>query len=152
MNITNTLSKVFISIGIALFFLGFTLGIGYIASQVKIASGSVSVTDEYIATTTSSMHAGVVIATKQQRVVLSNRGGTLGSLVVGSTSPATLVNAPIKIWDATSTLDLASTTVSILSASSANGTYTYDVVLNRGLIVELPVGFFSDIVITYRNN
>ena len=101
---------------------------------------------EYMATTTTGM------ATAGHIPVIANVSGnsnpltsTLGSIIVASSSATT-----ITIWNATSTTDIASTSFVTLKASVAEGTYTFDAELSRGLVVVKPTGFNGDYVITYR--
>lgn len=101
-------------------------------------SGSVMPAGEYLATTTVGM-ASV------HNIVSANRVISLGSIVVASSSATTF-----KVWNATSTTDIASTSVFGMKASIGEGTYTFDAELPRGLIVEKPTGFNGDYVITYR--
>lgn len=102
------------------------------------AYGSTYPGGEYLATTTVGM--GLL-----QNVVSGNRPVSLGSIIVASSSGTTF-----KIWNATSTTDVASTTVTAFKASVGEGTYVFDSTLSRGLIVENPSGFNGDYVITFR--
>lgn len=113
--------------------------LGFIShDSVKNTSlGSVMQTGEYQSTTTVGMTTG-------QRVINANPG-TLGSIIVASSSATTF-----KIWNATSTTDTASSTVTQFVASPTNGTYTFDLILTRGLIIEMPTGFNGSYTITYR--
>jgi hypothetical protein len=120
----------------------FSLVVVSIYSNLKAepAIGSVIQGSEYQATTTVYMQAGT------QRRILAN-AGTVGSIVVASSSATTF-----KVWDATSTTDIASTTVVHFVASPTMGTYTFDVALTRGLVIELPTGFNGSYTVTYRTN
>jgi len=69
----------------------------------------------------------------------------LGSVVIASSSAATL-----KLKNAASTTDIASTTIATIVAAADEGTYTFDVAVNRGLIIESSSGFNGDFVITYQ--
>lgn len=100
--------------------------------------GSVARSSEYSASYSPNLAVG-------QNVIVSNTSATLGQITVGSTSAGT-----IKIWNATSTTDSSSTTVAQLKASVVEGTYTFDALLTRGLIVELGSGFNGAYTITYR--
>jgi len=100
--------------------------------------GSVSVSNEYHATTTDSTS----VNTHSQ---IKSTAATLGSIVVASSSATTLT-----IWNATSTTDIASTTITKLVASIGEGTYTFDVEALRGLIIATPVDFNGSYVITWR--
>ena len=102
------------------------------------ALGSTFPGGEYNATTTTGMGA-------VHNVVSGNRVVGFGSIIVASSSATTF-----KVWNATSTTDVASTSLLTLKASIAEGTYTFDTELTRGLIVEKPTGFNGNYVITYR--
>ncbi len=93
---------------------------------------------EYFATTTTDM--AVVM-----NQIVSNRVTTLGSIVIASSS-----DTAFRIWNATSTRDSASTTLATLEPNASEGTYTFDVVMTRGLILELPTGSDGSIVTTFR--
>lgn len=102
------------------------------------APGSVGVGNEYSATSTATM-------TTVMNTILVNRPVTLGSIVIASSSSKTLT-----IWNATSTIDTASTSVAVFKANTVEGTYTFDVSLPRGLIIQTPAGFDGSYTITYR--
>lgn len=100
--------------------------------------GSVVPSGEYYGTSTSSLIAGMN--------VVKTGVTTLGSVVVVSPNTATTFT----IWNATSTTDSASTTVAIFPVNATSGTYVFDTILNRGLIIDEPTGFVGDILTTYR--
>lgn len=102
--------------------------------------GSVTRGGEYQATSTYPVGAAALYST-----LISNTNGTLGSIIVSSTTVGTL-----KVKNATSTSDVASTTIATFGASPANGTYTFDAIITRGLIIELSPGFTGGYTITYR--
>jgi hypothetical protein len=77
--------------------------------------------------------------------IISNSGGTLGSLIIASTT-----NATFEMWDATSTTDIASTSIAKFPASVAAGAYPYNRILTRGLIVHMQAGFAGSYTITSR--
>ena len=93
---------------------------------------------EYNATTT----VGMALV---HNLISGNRVVGLGSIIVASSSASTF-----KVWNATSTTDTASTSVFAMKASIAEGTYTFDAELTRGLVVEKPTGFNGEYVITWR--
>jgi hypothetical protein len=98
--------------------------------------GSVGRTSEYKATTTVSMAAMQLIQTGES---------VLGSVIIASSSAITM-----RIWNATSTTDSASTTVAIFKAAAGENTYTFDTVLTRGLVIAPASGFNGAYTITYR--
>ena len=111
-----------------------------------ISLGSVMPAGEYMATTTTGMkssgHVSVVADVSGNSNLLPS---TLGSIIVASSSATSFT-----IWNATSTTDVSSTTVAVIKASVAEGTYTFDTELTRGLIVVKPAGFNGSYVVTYR--
>ncbi len=113
-------------------------------NNIQQTYGSVSLANEYKSTTTATMN-GSGATTARTQISIQSGESVLGSVVVSSTT-----NATFKIWNATSTTDIASTTALTFSASPANGTYTYDVSLTRGLILEFPSGFLGSYTITFR--
>ena len=80
-----------------------------------------------------------------RHTLIDNTYGTLGSVIISSTTAGTM-----KIWNATSTTDSASTTIATFAASAANGTYTFDAIITRGLIIETSIGFAGGYTITHR--
>lgn len=131
----KTLNKIALSIWVVVTLV--LLAVAYQAKQERPAPGSVMPGGEYIATTTVGMGA----THNKIRGSLT----TLGSIIVASSSATTF-----KIWNATSTTDIASTSIGTLKASIAEGTYTFDVELPRGLVVETPAGFNGNYTITWR--
>jgi hypothetical protein len=121
---------------------GFIVALAVVAASVlvvrqDVALGSVVVGNEYNATNTATMAAGPRL--------LRTGPSVLGSVVVSSSSATTF-----KVWNATSTLDIASTTPVQFVASPANGTYTFDASFERGIVVELPAGYNGSYTVTWR--
>lgn len=90
------------------------LALGIVVPMVRfgsnnIALGGVPIGNEYSATTTIGM------GTNLHRIVASNRPAVLGSVIIASSSPAA-----IRIWNATSTKDAASTTPVVMRALIAD--------------------------------
>lgn len=70
----------------------------------------------------------------------------LGSIIIASSSAISF-----KVKNATSTTDIASTTIAIFPAAADEGTYgPYNLSADRGLIIESSSGFNGDIAITYE--
>lgn len=118
---------------------------GYVFLNVKEARdgrlGSVSVSNEYNATTTNSTSANTHSLIKSSQC-------TVGSIVVASSSPS---GQDVKIWNATTTrTDLSSTTLVTLRGGVSEGTYTFDIACTRGLVIETPASFNGSYVITWR--
>jgi len=118
---------------------GAALGINIykIYNPVEIPYSGVTVGNEYVSTSTASM----VIAD----TVLTSRVSTLGSVIVTGVSSGNWA-----IWNATSTTDTASTTLTTFDTTSINGTYTFDAVMDRGISLQLGAGYDGNAVITYR--
>jgi len=100
--------------------------------------GGVNIANEYHATTTRDM-------TADAEQLIQTGGSVLGSVIVASSSATNM-----SIWNATSTTDIASTTLTTFDADLSNGTYTFDTIMTRGIIIDLPASFDGDYVITYR--
>lgn len=141
----NTMEVSRSSVFVALIAVGILL-VGLIAGlYAKDSSpplGSVTQGNEYNSTTTRSTSAGTHWVAKT-----TTNGGmcALGSIVVASSSATTLT-----IWNATSTTDSASTTIATLKAGVAEGTYTFDAVCTRGVVVATPASFNGMYVVTWR--
>ena len=131
----------YIAVGVATAF----LSLYFLIPQFQVFS-SVSVTDEYMATTTGESSAADSIFT------LRDGQATLGSVVI--TGAAT---GWMEIYDATTTnislRDASQSTSTILIAhipvSAAAGTYTFDVLAKRGLTVYIE-GTQPTTTITWR--
>lgn len=101
--------------------------------------GSIQDGNAYSATTTGSF----AVATS---TMIKTGNGTLGSVVIGTTSGTTF-----RLMDATSTTDIASSTLMSVAASPVIGsTMTFDVAFSRGLFIEFPASFVGRYTITYR--
>lgn len=113
------------------------LGVFY-TDKPSINLGSVTDGQAYTSTSTDSTYAN-------SRRQIKSSSGVLGSVVVLGTS-ATVV----EIKNATSTTDIASTTIAIMTASPATGTYVFDAAFDRGLVVNFLGSFTGSYAITYR--
>jgi len=104
--------------------------VGVILQLPQMSFGSVATTEVYLATSTEKVGDGHK---------LLHAGPTmLGSVVITSSS-SPLVD--LVLWNATSTTDVASTSFLTIKAPLAQGTYTFDVQLNRGLVVNMGTGY-----------
>lgn len=123
-------------------------GIGsviYTVSQNRIAPlGSVAQSGEYNYLSTYTK-LGVPAITGQVTSIKSNSSGTLGSIVITGA-----VAGALKFMDATSSTDVSSTTIVVIPASAAAGTYTLDTSFFRGLIMEGTPGLIPTSTITHR--
>lgn len=144
-----TLSNTHITIiAIALFF---GLVIGAVWFTPRTSFGSVSVTDEYTATSTaaSTVYGATITGSK----VIRTGTGSLGSYVITGANTGV-----ISFYDATTT-DVnkrtgqkATSTILIANfpASAAAGTYVFDAVYSTGLYIDLASGAMATGTITYR--
>lgn len=108
--------------------------------------GSVNRGNEYHSTTTRAYPA----TSLTDPTVLCSTPGALGSVVVTGANTSI-----INFYDATTTgphSDHATTTVATLPASLAAGTYTFDVLVTRGLVFDQDGGTLATTTITYRCN
>jgi hypothetical protein len=123
-------------VALALLVAAFAL-LAFSLQQPQHAFSSVITGGEYQATTTGGLPTG--------HQVVRGSLTTLGSVVIASSSATSFT-----IWNATSTTDTASTSLVTFEADAAEGTYTFDIDLVRGLVVEEPSGFNGDFVVTWR--
>lgn len=114
----------------------FLLGI-YINGRTDKAIGSVAVGNDYNATTTEATW------TLARRI--KSGPGSLGSVIVTNTG----ATSPLTIYDATTTdilggraasMSTTSVTIAKFPVGTTAGTYTFDVDLRYGLIVETSTG------------
>lgn len=139
------------TIHIASYFLGAVvavfLALTFLLPQFQ-AQGSVSVSDEYNATST-----GEFLTTTGTSAILylKSQQGALGSIVVNGAAAG-----EIFVYDATTTdnnLRASVATSSIMRVniplSAAAGTYTYDITMGTGIIVEV-IGTAPTTTITSR--
>lgn len=128
-----------------------TLGVAFFASwHPESVKGSVSVSNEYLSTTTDATWSG---ATATGNCKADVGGGFASSTVLGSIIVTSTSNADIYAYDGTTTLahSLYPTTTIAAFPNVVAGTYTFDVTLKRGLcvIVTTTEGVAST-TITYR--
>ena len=159
------------AIVIGLLLIGYFL-ISGIKTEVKGVCGenigSVSTGGEYHSTNTKAMNSGAGFVLAEHRVIASTTplsmvtstpsyydyldqrftSVTLGSIIISSSTPYKLV-----IHNATSSTDKASTTVAVFDNNTSDmtaGTYTFDIMLDRGLVLEFEAGFLGAFTITYK--
>lgn len=142
----NTIYK----IAVIIFLIAVLVGIGYLISD-KTEFGSVGVTDEYQATSTIGITGTTYKAAQTRHLVQASTYGsaTLGSVVVASTTQNAML-----IYNATSSAAVVDgtygTLITTLPAGISQGTYTYDIEMNAGIVLDLAEGFGGDYTITYR--
>ena len=126
---------------------------GYFAIQgimskidVDVDLKSVEYANEYHATNTANFIADTTFIISS---VDQGRAATLGSVVVVSTTAFW-----VEFYDATSTAAHADGTYTVkiatLESSITEGTYTFDIALQRGLVVVNETGYDGSYVITTR--
>lgn len=123
----STLQKVLLALAFSLTLLGFVL-----VSQKGTSFGSVSNYNEYTATSTVNIFDGTsAICGGNGGQIISQGQTTLGSVVITGANTGI-----INFYDGTTTAAhsmYATTSVASIPASLAAGTYTFDVVVTRGL-------------------
>lgn len=138
-------------VGLAFLIVVVWVGSGLTRSETSL--GSVSITDEYLATSTAA--STIYGATITGDSIIKTGRGTLGSVVVLGANTGVL-----NFYDATTT-DVDARTgnkatstilVASLPASLAAGTYTFDVEFSDGLFMDLVSGNAPTTTITYRDN
>ena len=116
----------------------------YLVMNKPVALGSALVGNDYQATTTRAV-TGVALPSY---FVLKSAGGSLGSIIITGANTGV-----INIYDSTTTgmhSLYATTSVAMIPASAAAGTYTFDVDIQRGIVFELGTGLMPTTTITYR--
>jgi hypothetical protein len=123
--------------------IGLFVGISYLKGNPMI--GSVERASEYQSLTLTSSNASATAY-----ITLKAGQGTLGSVVISSSSPVTTL-PPVRIYDSnTGTTTATTTPISFGRSNQTHGTYTYDTNFFDGLIVEVTPGFSGVYTITYR--
>lgn len=83
-------------------------------------------------------------ATSTVGVFICGGSCTLGRIVVGSTTVASVV-----VYDGNTTATSSGTKVARLGPSAAVGTYNYEVQTNKGIVLDLT-GYAGDMTISYK--
>lgn len=124
----------------------------YIASLMpQLTAGSVIVGSEYNATSTAA--SGVYGAQTAGNKVIKTGYGSIGSVIITGANTgainlynATTTNVALRTGNTpTSTILIAS-----IPASTAAGTYVFDVAFNHGLLLDLVSGIMPTTTITWR--
>lgn len=129
------------------------LGIGYLVlfDKQEISLSSVNVSAEYVPTSTAQMEGGCSIADQDKLIqYFASHPVTLGQVTVVSTT-----NHIVRIKNATTTdpdgfYTNSSSTVALLPAGLPQGTYTFDAILDKGLVLDFEEGFCGDYIFTFR--
>lgn len=118
--------------------------IGFKAFNQEFPVGSVAVGNEY-----KSVRVGSLTASTTSGTLVQAGQKVLGSVVVPVTSGQT-----IDIYDCATGANFASTTLSTkvatIPTSAVSGTYTFDIQLNRGLVLFASTTPSTETIITYR--
>lgn len=120
-------------------------------AEEHVALGSVSVTSEYIATSTAQSSAYGALITGDKYLVTGK--GTLGSVVIlgANTGIINIYNATTSsILKRASTKATSTILIASIPASMAAGTYTFDVQFTDGLFIDLVSGIMPTTTVTYR--
>lgn len=127
----------------------------FILVQDQRVEASVDISHEYNATSTASsaIYGATITGDQPITATTSPRGGALGSVIITGAATgiwhlydATTTNVDARSGNrATSTILLAS-----FPASAAAGTYTFDLVYQQGLLLELTSGVMPTTTITWR--
>lgn len=136
----KTFEKVLLALSIS-----FTIfAVIFLSHNPQQAQASVSLGNDYIATSTRLAITGVAMASPQ---LIATGNGTFGSVTIEGAGTGVM-----NIYDGTTTsnhTDSATTTLASFPASTAAGTYTFDVRYVRGIVVEI-IGSAATSTITYR--
>lgn len=116
--------------------------------QSQNSDASTNWGSEYNATTTTSIDVGTS--------TLSTMAGTIGSIVVSSTSPVSAVGPYIAFYDTSSTSIATTSMVAKFSFGSRGGVtppagdYVFDVAFGQGIYMWIDPSFNGSYTITYR--
>ena len=139
----STLQKILLSVAITLSIFALVLVTNKPVQQ--IITGSVIQSGEYHSTTTRTATAGTALTSP---TTLCSTAGTLGSVVI--TGAATGIMNFYNGTTTTSNSDYGTTTLASFPASTAAGTYTFDLNATQGLLYEVISGTVGTTTITYR--
>lgn len=114
--------------------------IGAIAGSIWLAYSASASNDgmTYQSKVFTSTDASSTASTRLKRI-----DGQLGSIIVGSSSTST-----ISVYSGYSTT--TGQLITTLKANIAEGTYTFDVDMQKGIVVDVPATFDGIYTITYR--
>ena len=114
----------------------FATGVAFFLTNTQNAGASV--TSEYMYKNITSANASSTAS-----VAVKAGYGTLGSVVIATTH-ATIV----RVYDGTATS--TGTLIASFPASATVGTYTFDVAVWKGVVLDVPAGYAGNMTITYR--
>lgn len=131
------------------FILAVAFGLGFYFSGEK-PLGSVMRGGEMHATSTANMSGTTYKAAEFNQLIQTAEYSsvTLGSIIIASTTANSM-----SIYNATSTDAIVNgdgTLITTMVSSTPQGTYTFDIALDEGLVVQLQAGFGGGYIITHR--
>lgn len=110
------------------------------------AVGSVADGQTYSATTTKAFD-GTALPTN---TIIKSGTGTFGSVVITGANTGVMAFYDATTTDSTLRTNTATTTIAVFAASTAAGTYTFDVTVKYGLIYQLVSGTAPTSTVTFR--
>lgn len=114
-------------------------GAFYILSERQALAGSVGAgyTGVHITSANASSTAGTVV---------KGGFGELGTLTINSAT----ATANIIIYDGATTATSGLSVIASIGATQAGGSYTYEVAVNKGVVVGVPATFTGDLTFSVR--
>jgi len=144
---TILVSKILAGLAVVALLLG-----GLLSMTVQdLSLGSVAVSSEYQATSTAeSADRGAFIGSR----VIKTGHGTLGSVMITGAATGIVYLYDATTTDATARASSKATTTMLIAefpASTAEGTYVFDVSFKDGLYFDLASGVMPTTTVTFRN-
>lgn len=143
------MKKIIIYVSSVIFLLAvfFILGNTIIKNQNQF--GSVERASEMHSTSTLATTQGIFL-TSERNLAIATSGDDRWMHVLGSVIITSSSDQIFELHDATSTNDVSSTTILRIDENPALGTYTFDIILTRGLFMYMPTSFNGVYMVTYR--
>lgn len=116
------------------------------SNREQKAVGSVADGQGYVATSTKSADGTIL----PNYSLVMNGPGTFGSVVITGANTGVMYFYDATTTDKTLRTNQATTTIATFPASTAAGTYTFDAVVNYGVVYQLVVGVTPTSTITTR--
>lgn len=128
-------------IAIVLLVLSIFIGGFIVSNNTNKVEASVNIGQGYQYKVASTSSASATVP-----YVIKGGSGILGSIIVGTTG-----GQAIRIYDnALATSTATSTLIGTIKASVAEQTFTFDVNVVRGIVLDVPAGFNGVYTVTYR--
>jgi len=114
-------------------------GAFYLLSERQVLAGSVGAgyAPVHITSANASSTAGTVV---------KGGYGELGTLTINSAT----ATAKVIIYDGATTATSGLSVIASIGATQAGGSYTYEVSVNKGVVVEVPATFTGDLTFSVR--